>query len=236
MTRTLLFLIGFFAMVATSASGEPAIEFTHDTFNFGKTVQQVVLTHDFWIKSTGDAPLEILEVVPGCGCTKSTLSDSIIAPGDSASLHIVFSSGRFRGNVSKRPYLRTNVSEENIYLKIFAELEINPAASTPAVLTPSAVDVSQFDERPRRKARFTLENVSDVDQKLTVVDSTGKSFTVEIDKKIKKGEAVQGIITVNEDAMGTEFEESITLELVGKERVRYSVPVKRMLQGTAKPK
>ena len=47
---------------------------------------------------------------------------------------------------------------------------------------------------------------------------------------------VKGIITVNEDAVGAEFEESITLELTGKERVRYSVPVKRMLQGKARTK
>ncbi|UCC45744.1 MAG: DUF1573 domain-containing protein [Candidatus Zixiibacteriota bacterium] len=232
------FLLLLLILISTTVSvAGPEITIPVTDFDFGKTVQRTILTHDFWIKSTGDEPLEILHVEPGCGCTQSWMSDTVIAPGDSARLHIVFSTGRFRGNVAKRPYLLTNVSDEKVYLKIFANLIVDTAGDLPAAVVPPIVDVSQFGDKPRRRARFTLENKSTGELKVSVADSSGKSFTVKLPHEIKGGESIEGLITVDEDRVETGFEESITIELTGTERVRYSVPVRRMFKGkiTAEP-
>ena len=217
------------SLLSITAFAGPDIYVGEDSFDFGKSVQKAVLTHDFWIKSAGDDTLRVTEIVPGCGCTESWLTDSTIAPGDSANLHIIFSTGRFRGHVNKRPYLMTNVSGEKVYLKISAELEIEPEKSLPIALSPPVVDVSQFDERPRRRARFFIENRTDNNLKISVVDSSFKSFEVEIPNEVKAGESVAGLVTVFKDAVGTTFEESITIELNDPGTSRYSIPVKRML-------
>jgi len=219
------------AALTSSAAATPKLKITEDTFDFGKSVQKAVLTHDFWIKSTGDEPLKIKEVVPGCGCTESWLSDSVIAPGDSARMHIIFSSGRFRGHVGKRPYFLSNATDEKTYLKIYTYLEVDPTESRPIGINPPVVDVSQFDERPRRRAKFLIENKSDKDLRIQVADSSLKSFSVKVPKKVKAGDSVEGLITVHEDRVQFGFEESFTLQFDDIEASRYTIPVRRMLQG-----
>jgi hypothetical protein len=217
------------SLLSVTAFAGPDIDIEQDSYDFGKSVQKVVLTHDFWIKSSGEDTLRVTEIVPGCGCTESWLTDSTIAPGDSANLHIIFSTGRFSKHVSKQPYLMTNVSGERVYLKISAELEIEPEKSLPITISPSLVDVSQFDERPRRRSRFFIENRTDNNLKISVVDSSFKSFEVKVPKEVKAGESVAGLVIVFEGAVETSFEESITIELNDPGSSRYSIPVKRML-------
>jgi hypothetical protein len=220
---TLFAIVGVFGL----AFGEAKVSIPNATFNFGKTVQQAVLTHDFWIKSVGDEPVVVTKVVPGCGCTQSHLSDSTIAPGDSTRMHLIFSTGRFRGYVGKQPYLLIEGSEQKQYMKIYAYLEIKPEDSRPVVIDPVVVDVSQFDERPRRRASFSISNPTDKDLKISVVDSSFKSFAVEIPKIVKAGESVNGLVTVNEDMVENSFQESFTIGFDDIESSLYTIPVRR---------
>ncbi len=215
-------------VVPVSIAAGPKVEVPESTIDFGKTVQKAVLTHSFWIKSTGDDTLRIMKIEPGCGCTQAPLADSVLAPGDSTTFKIIFSTGRFVGHVAKSPYFITNASADKVYLKILAELETEPQSSRPVVINPPVVDVSQFGERTRRRARFLIENRTDNDLNVSVVDSSLKSFKVEIPKRIKAGEAAAGLISVCKEAVETSFEESITLEFDDPARSRYSIPIKRM--------
>jgi len=224
-TLVTMFASAGLVVIATAA---PKMEVPEDTIDFGKTVQRVVLTHDFWIKSVGDDTLRITGIEPGCGCTQVPLKDTVLAPGDSTTLRIIFSTGYFLGRVDKRPYIITNASNEKTYLKVSAELAVEPPSYWPVVIKPAVVDVSQFGEQPRRRARFLIENRLDKDLNIQVVDSSLKSFTVEIPEKVKARDSVSGLIIVRKDAVDTEFEESITIEFDDEDRSRYSIPVKRM--------
>ncbi|MFQ5454470.1 MAG: DUF1573 domain-containing protein [Candidatus Zixiibacteriota bacterium] len=213
---------------ATSGFTEPKIAITETTFDFGKTVQHAKVNHTFWIKSTGDDTLVITKVVPGCGCTKAPLMDSVLAPGDSTSLDIIFSTKSYRGYVSKRPYFETNISDEKAYLKIFAELIPEPENMMPISITPYKLDVSQFSEKPRRRAKFLIENKGDRDFDIKLIDGSDKYFDVSLPKSVKAGETVEGMITVHKDAIKNEFEQSLTFEVSNNEElIRYSIPVKR---------
>ena len=96
----------------------------------------------------------------------------------------------------------------------------------PLTLTPYRLDVSQFTRKPRRKATFTVENQTDVPYKITLIDS-GRSFDVELPSEIGAGAMIEGVVTVHEDAVETDFEQSLTFELDDDGKTRYSVPVKR---------
>lgn len=209
--------------------GGPMIEIKNGSFNFGKTAQHAAVSHTFWIKSTGDQPLEITKVIPGCGCTKAPLKDSTLAPGDSTSLEIIFSTKSYRGYVSKKPYLETNIGEDKSYLRIDAELMPKPDSQFyPLRISPYNVDVSQFSDKVRRKAKFVIENLSDTDLTLSVVDMDSKNFDLDLPKKIKAGESVTGMIDVHEDKVDLEFEQSFTFET--SDGNRYSLPVKRIIR------
>ena len=43
----------------------PRLVLPETTFNFGYAPQNAKITHEFWLKSTGDDTLKILKVTPG---------------------------------------------------------------------------------------------------------------------------------------------------------------------------
>ena len=225
-----LFFLIILSSIAVSLSAAPQIQIDNAAFNFGKAPQRTAISHTFWIKSVGTDTLKITKVVPGCGCTKAPLKDSVLAPGDSTSLEIIFSTKSYRGFVAKKPYLETNASEDKVYLRIDAELFPKPESIEPVCFEPFKLDVSQFSEKPRSKAKFHLVNKSDQDYEITIIDESNKSFDLKIPKNIKAGETIEGMITVHKDMLNTEFESSFTIEINDDFRTRLSLPIRRILR------
>lgn len=206
----------------------PAVEVSPSSFNFGKTIQRSKVSHTFWIKSTGDENLIITDIEPGCGCTKAPIEDTIVAPGDSTALEIILSTKSYRGYLSKRPYFKTNVPNDDKHeLRIDAELIPNPEDIGPILSDPPQIDVSQFTEKPRRKAKFKLLNKADKELKLNLIDTAGKKFVVELPASIPANSTVEGTIIVNEDMIETEFEQSFTIMVDDDFATRISIPVQR---------
>lgn len=223
-----LFFASLIVVIAVNVSTEAQIKVLNDSFNFGKTTQHAKMIHKFWLRATGDEPVRITRVIPGCGCTKMPLPDSVIAPGDSLPLTIIFDTKTFRGNIVKRPYFMTDADDERRFLKIYAEALIHPEDAMPVVIQPTKVDVSQFGELPRRRASFNIVNKSDQDLKIRSVGVGYESFDLDLPGKVKAGETVTAKIVVHEDRMETEFEESITIELDDDLLSRYTISVRRL--------
>lgn len=223
--------LGFSALVTVTAvlssAAEPQIEIPDAEFDFGRVCQHASVAHTFWIKSVGDDTLRITKVIPGCGCTKAPLEDSVLAPGDSTSLEIIFSTRSYRGYVSKRPYVETNIGEEKYYVKILSELLPEPDTIMPVSLSPALLDVSQFSPNPRRRAKFLILNKGEQDLDLTLIEWAKDFFDVKFPDEVKAGETVQGIVTVREDKIETEFEKSLTFQISDSTNTRYTLPVKR---------
>ena len=95
-------------------------------------------------------------------------------------------------------------------------------------LKPYILDVSQFSVKPRRRARAWILNQSENDLTLNMLDDKGKSFTVVLPELVKANDSAEIIITVNEDAIETEVNESFTFEINDEVGSRFSLPVKRM--------
>ena len=228
-------LIIVFAMVLSSqifntqrVLAGPMAQIPEATFNFGKISQHVKISKTFWVKSIGDDTLKILTIVPGCGCTQIPMEDSVLAPGDSSSFEVQFSSQSYRGFVTKKPYITTNAGPDNVHLEFNVEIVVDSSLFKPIRLNPFKLDVSQFTVEPRRKASGWIINSSDKDLKLTMIDDKNKNFTVALPKIIKAHDSAQATVTVNEDAITKEFEQSITFEVNDETTSRFSLPVQRM--------
>lgn len=65
------------------------------------------VTHDFVIRNEGDAPLQILEVRPTCGCTVAEF-DELIPPGESGTVRASLSTTSIQGASSKAITVLTN--------------------------------------------------------------------------------------------------------------------------------
>lgn len=226
------FVISLLTVVIPAALvAAPAVKIPHDTFNFGKVIQNATTTHSFWIKSVGDDTLRILDVVPGCGCTQMPLTDSVLAPGDSTRLDIIFSTKSFVGDVQKHPYLQVNTPTERVSVTIQSEILVQPETAMPMVVKPWRVDVSQFTVQPRRRAVFELVNKSDRALEVKAVDTFFKSFSVQLPARIAPSATAEGLVIVNKDKVKTPFKESFTFQVSGGGTTDfYTVPVERLFR------
>ena len=222
---TSLLLIGL-ALAADVAAG-PVIQMSEEEFNFGKAVQQATYRHVFWVKSVGDDTLRIEQVRAGCGCTQTPLTDSTLAPGDSARFEIIFDSKRFRGLTEKKSAIVSNATNGKMMVGIVTDLSLEAEDMRPLVIQPYRVDVSQFTEAPRRRSKIQVENRSDQNYELSLVDAYDLNFDIEMPKKIKAGETAEITILVHEDKIEEEFRQSFTFQLNDGRGTRYSIPVKR---------
>ena len=73
----------------------------------GKVKKGEPIRHEFTIRNTGDAPLEITEVKPSCGCTVADY-DRVIAPGASGAVALVVKTDSFGGGIAKSVTVFTN--------------------------------------------------------------------------------------------------------------------------------
>jgi len=145
-------------------------------------------------------------------------------------LEIIFSSGRRRGNQSKRPRIETNEGELAKYVQIKSNVVTNPDSTYPIRISPYKFDVSQFGDKKVKERKFVIENVSDQDLEIKLVDMPYGMFKLELPTKIKAGKSKSGKIIVLDEWMDKQFEKSLTIELTDAKNTRFTVPVKRTIR------
>lgn len=86
----ILILMGLVVTEGFALAGENAVlEIGNKNFDAGVVVEGARISHTFIMKNKGVKPLEILKVIPDCGCTMVKF-DKTILPSDSGVLHATF--------------------------------------------------------------------------------------------------------------------------------------------------
>ncbi|MEW6015302.1 MAG: hypothetical protein AB1690_08270, partial [Candidatus Zixiibacteriota bacterium] len=163
-------------------------------------------------------------------CTQAPLSKQELAVGDSTQLEIIFSTGHYTKRQSKRPTISTNEGPELKSVQILCDVVTNPDSTYPIIIKPYKFDISQFGEKERSSMDFTIQNVSDLDLELALIDMPANMFKVTLPKKIKAGETAKGKFALQKEYIPKEFEKSITIELNDNAKTRFTVPVKRTIR------
>ncbi len=145
-------------------------------------------------------------------------------------MEIIFSTGRRRGNQSKRPRIETNEGELAKYVQIKSEVVTNPDSTYPIRISPYKFDVSQFGDKVVTERKFVIENVSDQDLEIKLVDMPYGMFKLELPKKVKAGKTEGGKIVIFDEWLKEEFEKSVTIELNDEKNSRFTIPVKRTIR------
>ncbi len=78
------------------------------TYDFGKVEQGTHLKHDFVIKNTGNAPLEIVGMETACGCTKISIDTQKIPPGGQATFTMELDTRNLEGKQVKSATIFAN--------------------------------------------------------------------------------------------------------------------------------
>lgn len=114
-----------FAQEAAQAEGaQPRAVLPEPIFDAGKVAKGESIVHDFLIRNAGEAPLQITDVRPACGCTVADF-DRTIAPGETGKVHATLDSSTFDGPISKTITVLTN-DPVNPKLTLAVKAEVQP--------------------------------------------------------------------------------------------------------------
>lgn len=215
--------------MACAASAAPRLVIPETNFNFGYVPQNAKVTHVFWLLSKGEDTLQILKVIPGCGCTQAPLERTTLSPNDSTRLEVIFDTKHYTGNVTKRPRIESSEGPPEKYVEFNCNVMARPDSTYPVIIKPNKLDISQFGEKIRDRMKFTIVNVSDKPLTATLV-SQPDIFKVDLPGTIAPGASGEGTVTLAGTALRTEFEKSVTIELNDEAKSRFTLPVKRALR------
>ncbi len=231
-TKTVLLSVltlSVFALAGMTQAA-PKLVIEPPEFDFGYVPQHSKISHAFTLSSTGEDSLKITKVIPGCGCTKTPLAKSELAPGEKTELEVIFSTKRYANSVTKRPKIVTNEEPSSKSVPIFANVVTRPDSTYPVIITPYKLDISQFGETVRDKMKFTISNVSEEDLKLSMVYTPDGVFEVTLPQSVAAGGKAQGMLKLKPEAVHGSFEKSFTFQLSDVAGTRFTVPVKRTVR------
>lgn len=109
------------------AQGKPKAVAVEAIKDAGSVPKGDKITVDFVIRNDGDAPLEITNVQPACGCTVAEF-DKLIAPGATGKVHAVVETTNFNGPISKGVTVFTN-SPDTPQLELTIRAKVEPFIS-----------------------------------------------------------------------------------------------------------
>lgn len=92
--------------------------------DFGNIVSGEQVSYSFDFKNRGGTPLFINEVKTECGCTVTQFSREPVKPGNSGTIHVIFDSQGYSGNVFKSMKVYSNASKEQTELEIAAFVKV----------------------------------------------------------------------------------------------------------------
>jgi len=232
MSKIFLTLVSIIILLISAGNlcAQAELTIPDKSFDFGFIPQNSKINCDFWLKSTGSDTLIITRVKPGCGCTKAPLKKSVLSPGDSTQLEIIFDSKKYKGKSSKSIRIYSNASDVSDRLTIKSFVVENIETTSPVVITPYKLNISQFGEKPRKKMEFIIKNVTNNDLELAIIFQPDGFFDIELPKKIKAGKTATGKISIKENDLSVEFDKSFTIEFNDVNQSRFSIPVTRTVR------
>lgn len=217
-------LLTFWAMTGMPVEAAPVAEFETTSFDLGKPLEGEKAEAVFTLKNTGDTNLEITKVHAGCGCTKTTTSETSIVPGKTAVIKATFNTSGYPGEIFKVVTVITNDPDHSrIELKLAGEVmpvaEIKPQPSLNlGDVKPGAVILSDLVIVPKTEKQFRLTKVE---------SSTKQITTLAFDKRRNKaGDYALKIRFMAGDTIGRFFEQvSVITDFPG------NLPIKILVYG-----
>jgi hypothetical protein len=188
-TLCLLTAVFISANCAVAQETSPKIHFETPIHDFNEVKSGDLIRHDFTLKNTGTAPLEILEVRPSCGCTTAGDWPKLLKPGESGIIPIQLKTDNFRGQITKTVRVKSNDPKNpqsvlQIKGKVWTPIQITPDYASfqrlkgPDVSATKEIKITNFTDDP-----LMLTNIKSSNPKFKPILETlrhGKDFVLRI--------------------------------------------------------
>lgn len=153
------------AGTAAAQALNPRVVIPEPVYDAGKVAKGEKISHDFVVRNDGEAPLEISDVRPACGCTVADFDDTI-APGETGSVRAVLDTMTFDGPISKSITVFTN-DPVNPKLQLAVKAEVQPYL----LIQPGYARFVQAQQSEPGKVKQMLFTTTFDDLKITEVES-----------------------------------------------------------------
>ncbi|MBN1342544.1 MAG: DUF1573 domain-containing protein [Phycisphaerae bacterium] len=156
----------------------PRIEAEDPIFDIGRRWStEPPIRHDFVLKNSGEATLEIKGVVSSCGCTTVGAKQVKLEPGETWKLPVELDLKTQKPLVAHRITVYSNDPQQG---KL--ELKIRGFIRAPVVISPrNAHFFGQIDKDATRTHEAVIKNQTDEAMDLKVARSDGETFTAKIE-------------------------------------------------------
>jgi len=125
--KKIIVLTALFITASALCTQGPQIEFQGNSVDFGRVAKQTTVKHIFKFKNAGDAVLFINDIVVGCSCTGTLVSDKSLQPGATGELEVTLSTGYTETKLFRSIYVYSNDPKNGIViLNITAFVDIDP--------------------------------------------------------------------------------------------------------------
>jgi Protein of unknown function (DUF1573) len=206
----------------------PKISFDSLEFTFPRMVAGKDVFHDFTFKNTGNGPLEILAVRPGCGCTTAGAFDRVVAPGGTGRIPLKMNTDKFSGYISKSTMVLTNCIQPDSAITLIMKGDI----WEPVTFMPKTVGFGRVSlQDPKGMAApqtLTIINNSPKPASLSPPKSNNPGVKGEL-KVVEPGKKWEVMVSLVSPLQGGVLGASLEFETGVAEMPRIEVPVSAYL-------
>lgn len=151
---------------AGKTGGTPNIVIEETTYDAREVIKGETFSHDFQVKNTGNAPLEILEAKPSCGCTVTDF-DRIVPPGGTGKVRAAIDTNKTAtGDLAKTVTVRSNDPDQpQIFLQMKAKV------TTFVDVLPSTINIRVDRGKPANFSLLLHPNAGNVIEKIQGVEA-----------------------------------------------------------------
>ncbi len=209
------------------------LEVPEVTFRFGYAPQNSKIAHVYWLKNAGSDTMHLTDVRPGCGCTKAPLRKHDVAPGDSADVEVIFSTGHYNSNVQKSASIISDAPGMAPALTFTAWPVTSADSLQPFTVSPGLVDLDSLRNLNGKVSDVTVKvrNVSSQNLQFTLVSKPDQWVKVNVPgTAIAPGKDEMIKLTFDAGVADTVLNKSFTIEASDSAKTRFTVPIQKAMR------
>ncbi len=204
-------LLSFGLFLFAGAARASMLQAVPEKFDFGWCPDDAKVSCTFVLKNTGGDMIPLQSLQPSCGCTAATFSPENLASHDETKIGLTFNTrGYAMSPFHKTAVLKTGSGKEELTVAMLGFVK-NPKAN----VLPTGTGVASFEPKSKSSQTITLQNKTDKDLTLSLVQEPANWAHVNAEGPLLKAKGTAEINIKIDGALDENRNTSCTFEAVG---------------------
>lgn len=217
----LLLSVAATSLIQATDISSPKIKTIDSQIDFGYIPIGFNFIHYYKITNVGHGNLIINKLVPNCDCTTAFPSDTLIKPGDTADIKIVFGTENYFGPNTRHVSVYSNDLEDSVVLLEYTSY-IGAYPDSLKVHPRSLFFLPGHTSKEISLANFSAEKVA-----FNIILEKDSLFTVDVPEgRISQSKPFQLTISPKPDLPTGTHETNLTIEYETERKEKISIPIK----------